>query len=337
MKEESRMENDSAITTEIFLSPSQPIESLTAAAARGLEALREPVRRDAPAGLSAEIIEKVLLSGDLAKLTPQERVNYYGRVCDSIGLNPLTRPFEYLTLNGKLTLYAKRDATDQLRSLRKVSIEIVSREKVGDVYAVTARASTPDGRRDESIGAVTAGTLKGDPLANAIMKAETKAKRRVTLSIVGLGWLDETEIETIPGARVEEPPEKPPNLGLVPQQSRAEGESHDPVWDDADAPVPEPEIDHVPAFTSKSQLSDTKRELVAELEAWPADKRDDVIRSCSMIREDDGSPSLKHGKPIAVESLQKMLSEKISDRWAGATLGKIRAMKQRIAAERGVA
>jgi hypothetical protein len=32
------------------------------------------------------------------------------------------------------------------------------------------------------------------------MKAETKAKRRVTLSICGLGLLDETEIETIPGA-----------------------------------------------------------------------------------------------------------------------------------------
>jgi hypothetical protein len=32
------------------------------------------------------------------------------------------------------------------------------------------------------------------------MKAITKAKRRVTLSICGLGWLDETEIESIPSA-----------------------------------------------------------------------------------------------------------------------------------------
>jgi hypothetical protein len=43
--------------------------------------------------------------------------------------------------------------------------------------------------------------LKGDALANALMKAETKAKRRVTLSIAGLGWLDETELETIPQVR----------------------------------------------------------------------------------------------------------------------------------------
>jgi hypothetical protein len=48
---------------------------------------------------------------------------------------------------------------------------------------------------------VTVGHLKGDALANALMKAETKAKRRVTLSIAGLGWLDETELETIPQSR----------------------------------------------------------------------------------------------------------------------------------------
>jgi hypothetical protein len=52
---------------------------------------------------------------------------------------------------------------------------------------------------------VALGTLKGDALANALMKCETKAKRRVTLSLAGLGWLDETELETIPGVRVGEP------------------------------------------------------------------------------------------------------------------------------------
>jgi len=34
------------------------------------------------------------------------------------------------------------------------------------------------------------------------MKCETKAKRRATLSICGLGMLDESELETIPGAVV---------------------------------------------------------------------------------------------------------------------------------------
>jgi hypothetical protein len=37
------------------------------------------------------------------------------------------------------------------------------------------------------------------------MKAETKAKRRVTLSICGLGFLDETEVETLKKDPVEAP------------------------------------------------------------------------------------------------------------------------------------
>jgi hypothetical protein len=98
----------------------------------------------------------------------------------------LTRPFEYINLNGKLTLYARKDATDQLRKLYNVSLTISSRDRLEDVYIVTARATLPDGRTDESTGVVTVGNLKADNLANALMKAETKAKRRVTLSICGL-------------------------------------------------------------------------------------------------------------------------------------------------------
>ncbi len=141
-------------------------------------------------------LERLVAQGDLGKLTPEERVQYYAVVCESLGLNPLTRPFDYLTLQGKTILYARKDCTDQLRSLRKVSVTITSRERIDDVYAVTARATMPDQRTDESVGAVSVGGLKGDALANALMKAETKAKRRVTLSICGLGILDETEIET---------------------------------------------------------------------------------------------------------------------------------------------
>jgi hypothetical protein len=150
---------------------------------------------------AAEVMERVLMVGDLSKLTAAERNNYYMRVCESLGLNPATRPFDYISLQGKLTLYARRDAADQLRKRDKVSITITAREKVDDVYVVTARATTPDERTDEAIGAVPLANLKGEALANAFMKAETKAKRRVTLSICGLGFTDESEIDSIPDAR----------------------------------------------------------------------------------------------------------------------------------------
>lgn len=172
----------------------------------------------------AAMMEKVLVGGDLSALTPAERMNYYKEVCNSLGLNPLTRPFAYIVLNDKLTLYALRDTTDQLRKIHSINVQIVDRATVEGVYIVTARATDGTGRSDESIGAVplikadgewgtapsgkryfkpNGGTspLSPDERANAIMKAETKAKRRVTLSLVGLGWLDESELETIKDAR----------------------------------------------------------------------------------------------------------------------------------------
>lgn len=147
-----------------------------------------------------EAVEKVLMTGDLTQLKPEERVLYYNMVCKSMHLNPLTNPFAYILLNGKLTLYAKKECTDQLRNVHKISIQIVSREKMADLYIVTARAIGPDGRYDESTGVVHLARLQGDSLANAYMKAETKAKRRVTLSYSGLSMPDESEIETVKDA-----------------------------------------------------------------------------------------------------------------------------------------
>ena len=148
-----------------------------------------------------DVMEAVIAKGDLSALTAEQRVAYYKATCESLGLNPLTQPFAYITLNGKLTLYARKDATDQLRAAQSVSITKLERERMDGIYLVTATAQTSDGRQDSSLGAVNVEGLKGDALANAYMKAETKAKRRVTLSICGLGFTDETEIETIPGAR----------------------------------------------------------------------------------------------------------------------------------------
>ena len=159
-----------------------------------------------PQPLPPEVVERVVLGGDLTGLNPAQRAEYYHAVCRSLGLNPLTKPFEYLNLNGKLRLYALRDCADQLRRLHGISISIANRERLSDIYVVTARARDRQGREDESTGAVTVGDLRGDALANALMKAETKAKRRVTLSIAGLGWLDETELETIPQNRPVTPP-----------------------------------------------------------------------------------------------------------------------------------
>jgi hypothetical protein len=154
-------------------------------------------------------IERVLVQGDLSSLTPPQRVEYLEKICTSLGLNLYTRPFQYIMLSGRLTLYATRDATDQLRKLHGVSIRITARERQDDIYIVTAEATDRTGRGDSSIGAVTVAGLKGEALANAFMKAETKSKRRATLSLCGLGFLDETEVETVPNTTTVEQPALP--------------------------------------------------------------------------------------------------------------------------------
>jgi hypothetical protein len=150
---------------------------------------------------STALIEKVVIGGDLSKLSTEERLTYYSHLCNTLGLNPLTRPFEYIILNGKLILYARKDCTEQLRNIYGVSITKLEREVVDGIYNVVAYGQKADGRQDSSLGAVNIEGLKGESKANAMMKAETKSKRRLTLSICGLGMLDETEVETIPDAK----------------------------------------------------------------------------------------------------------------------------------------
>lgn len=177
--------------------------------------------------VKADIMEAVITKGDLAKLTADERVHYYGAVCQSVGLNPLTKPFEYITLNNKLTLYALRGCTDQLRTIHGVSVEDLSESERDGVFIVTAKVRNRDGRTDMAKGAVAIANLKGDVLANAMMKAETKAKRRATLSLCGLGFLDETEVADIPIAH-RRPPQPAPNAMVT----------HDPETGE----VPPPEV-----------------------------------------------------------------------------------------------
>jgi hypothetical protein len=154
----------------------------------------------APEPVSAGTLEQVIGTGNLKALSSKQRVEYMLAVCRSRGLNPLTRPFRFMEFQGQVVLYATRDCADQLRKLDGISTEIVSKEIDGDLYVVEAQATDKTGRKDSDVGAVVIGTLRGEARANAIMKACTKAKRRVTLSICGLGILDETEVGDMRGA-----------------------------------------------------------------------------------------------------------------------------------------
>jgi hypothetical protein len=163
------------------------------------EAAKSASSQLAIAGTKA--LEAYIAAGDIGKLGPEQRIALYRAVCDSLGLNPLTQPFQYLTLSGKTILYATKSCTEQLRSIHGVSVVRMEREIIGDILTVTVAVTERTGREDISTGSVSLAGLKGENLSNAHMKAETKAKRRATLSICGLAVLDETEVDSIAGAQ----------------------------------------------------------------------------------------------------------------------------------------
>lgn len=154
--------------------------------------------------LSPATLESLVLRGDLSGLTPGQKVEYACYRASQLGLDPAAKPFEIMRLNNREVLYATAGLTQQLCESRNLSVGFpIPSERIEDVVMVTARVTDPKGRSTENVGAVGIGNAKGDALANALMKARTKAIRRTVLAHCGLGMLDETEVETIPGAVVE--------------------------------------------------------------------------------------------------------------------------------------
>lgn len=150
--------------------------------------------------IDQQVLNQIVLSGDITGLNDSQKMQYVNALCARFGLDPLTRPFDILVTGGKQRLYANKSTTDQIREMKKLSSKITKTEQVGQVYMAIAEVS--DGKRTESsTGAVSIQGLAGESLANAYMKAETKAKRRATLSYLGLAMLDETEADSIPDAQ----------------------------------------------------------------------------------------------------------------------------------------
>lgn len=249
----------------------------------------------APINQGAQVIESVIARGDLSKLSAEERTRYYVQLCNSMGLNPHTQPFAFLTLNGKLTLYAKRDAADQLRKINGISIEVISRSIEDGLFTVHVRAKDRDNRYDEDFGVVALpDTLKGEARANTILKGITKAKRRVTLSICGLGWLDELEIETIPGAAE----------GFRKQAAetrRKLGGAKEVIWDEDSVREPTPEEIHEIGEERSDEWGDAQGDrMINAAQARPEHDADGVVT----LENDAEITSKKHFLMVTRERIR---------------------------------
>jgi len=206
--------------------------------------------------ITTSAIEQALVSGNLQALTSEQRVSFYKQTCDSLGLNPLTKPFGYIQLNGKLTLYALKDCTEQLRGIHGVSVTNLEAKVMDDLYVVIATGKDKNGKTDAATGAVCIKSLSGEAKANAMMKAETKAKRRLTLSICGLGILDESETSSIPEAKIIG--DSPNASANMPEMT--EGSENDQEENQVEEnPIPQ---DYPGTWVVKFKLSEEQKKIV---------------------------------------------------------------------------
>ena len=176
----------------------------------------------------ANVLSSIVLRGDLSGLNEEQKVDYYIAFCRRLGVDPATKPFDILKLKQKqkdgsyLTreiMYCPKGGAAQLAAAHKVSTATLTREIVGKAFVVTCKAWTPDGRQTEGIGVVALegqyGPLTAQALCNAMMHADTKARRRAVLDLVSLGMLDETEVEDMQ-VHVGPPPIPPAIAGPSP-------------------------------------------------------------------------------------------------------------------------
>ena len=222
----------------------------------------------------ARVIESLVVKGDVSGLSPQERASYYVALCRQLGLNPATHPLQFLRLNGKEVLYPTRGATDQLAAMHALNRETLEGPEVRkfgnvDLLYCKVRVTLPNGRSETAIA-----TLAERVDGNSLMKVETKAKRRATLSI--LGMLDETEIEAIP-AEVKQPVAQPDVAGYLEAEAiQAEGNDEPSL------------VDRIKSAQTLEELG----KLRAEAEALPRGSNERrVVSAAFKVRKEELQPA----------------------------------------------
>ncbi|MBT9258254.1 MAG: hypothetical protein KM310_00650 [Clostridiales bacterium] len=145
------------------------------------------------------------------------------------GLDPDSEPFRWIRVRNQEqpVLYADRTTVDQLMKIYGLSADIIDQgfERFDSgILVAWAKARVTDGAKSRvSLGAVRAPAHSAFEIANALMKAETKAVRRAVIRFLALPVVDESELDTMetsPGT--ETSPGQPSPASPPPASPRAE-------------------------------------------------------------------------------------------------------------------
>lgn len=171
-------------------------------------------------------LERALAGGDLSRLDEAQRTELVVALCKHTGLDINTSPFGFYRdeITGIIKVVIRKPGIEQLRHLHNVSVTNMVIQFVSDVIVFTAHGET-NLRKEVSSGTMSLDGLVGPERAKAFLLAETKAKHRLTLALVGLGIQEEPDVVAALATKYAAEPK----------------------------PAPEPQVNHAPAIEHKDE------------------------------------------------------------------------------------
>jgi len=135
---------------------------------------------------------------DLASLTEEQRAEYYKNACEYYEVPAELNLLAFIFMDTgdgarNLVLYAKKGATDRIRDRKGITTTALTKDDGPGYVCFTAVGQDKNGRVERAVGAANIEGLHGQLLAAAVITAQTRATRRMTLQFVG-GLLDESEV-----------------------------------------------------------------------------------------------------------------------------------------------
>lgn len=146
--------------------------------------------------------------GACNNLSPDQQAEYKTFLCAKMGVSPLLQPIDLIPTKNGLRPYLNKGAAELIRDERKISITDIEVSEKNGMFVAICKVRAMNGRVDCDMGACQ----KGNEPENSLMKAVTKAKRRATLSMCGLGAIIE---EAHPTEYNGETPEETPSPNVT--------------------------------------------------------------------------------------------------------------------------
>lgn len=148
------------------------------------------------------IDSKIIISllggnGDISNHTYSEKKAIIIQICNSLGLRYETNPIHIYKRHdvGGEFIYVTKEGCAQLRHIYNININNIYVPKIiNNVLIVKASGENIYGRKSTELGSIfLSKEIKDEKLSWAILTATTKAKRRLTLCLSGLGLLADIE------------------------------------------------------------------------------------------------------------------------------------------------